>query len=78
MLTEDDFDLPVGAPPAAPALTADTAVQTLKQARGAVERRCIEAALRRAGGNVMVAARLLDTDRKWQTKLMVVYGIGSE
>jgi transcriptional regulator with GAF, ATPase, and Fis domain len=78
LLTEDDINLPDGAPVAASAPPADTAVQTLKQARAAAEQRSIGAALRRAEGNVTVAARLLDTDRKWLTKLMKLYGIGGE
>jgi transcriptional regulator with PAS, ATPase and Fis domain len=52
-------------------------VQTLKDARAEAERSCIRAALGRANGNVSVASRLLDTDRKWLTKLMKLHGISA-
>ncbi len=51
-------------------------VVTLKAARAAAEKQCINEALARAGGNVSIAARLLDTDRKWLTKLMKLHGVG--
>jgi transcriptional regulator with GAF, ATPase, and Fis domain len=77
LILEQDFDIPdTDASRAAPEPEGDTAVQTLKEARVAAERRSIEAALRRADGNVTIAARLLATDRKWLTKLMKLYGVG--
>ena len=80
LIADDDFDLPEGAggpaPSSAQTDAPDASPQTLKEARTDAERRCIEAALRRAQGNVSVAARLLDTDRKWLTKLMKLHGIG--
>jgi Nif-specific regulatory protein len=78
-LIESDFDLP-GHTAAETSVVplADSAVYTLKEARAAAERRCIESALLRAKGNVSIAARLLDTDRKWVTKLMKLHGIDSE
>jgi Nif-specific regulatory protein len=77
LLLDSDLDLPDGTAVNEPGLSpaADSAVFTLKEARAAAEKRCIEAALRRAQGNVSVAARLLDTDRKWVTKLMKLYGL---
>jgi DNA-binding NtrC family response regulator len=79
LLAENDFDLPdTAAAPASAGKGSDdgAAVPTLKDARAAAERQCIEAALRRSKGNVSVAARLLDTDRKWLTKLMKLHGLG--
>ncbi len=52
-----------------------TAGKTLKEARVLAEIKCIRDALDRANGNISVAARLLDTDRKWVTKLMKLHGI---
>jgi transcriptional regulator with GAF, ATPase, and Fis domain len=49
--------------------------QTLKDARAAAELQCIRNALSRANGNVSMAARLLDVDRKWLTKLMKLHNI---
>jgi transcriptional regulator with GAF, ATPase, and Fis domain len=77
LILEQDFDIPdTDASRAVPEPEGDTAVQTIKEARAAAERRSIEAALRRADGNVTIAARLLATDRKWLTKLMKLYGVG--
>jgi transcriptional regulator with GAF, ATPase, and Fis domain len=56
----------------------DNAVLTLKDARVAAEKKCIREALTRAGGNVTVASKLLDTDRKWLTTLMKLHGIGAD
>jgi DNA-binding NtrC family response regulator len=53
----------------------DSAVLTLKDARAAAERKCINEALLRAKGNVTIASKLLDTDRKWLTKLIKLHGI---
>ena len=55
----------------------DSAVPTLKEARLETEKQCIREALKRSEGNITVAARLLDTDRKWLTKLMKTHGIES-
>jgi transcriptional regulator with GAF, ATPase, and Fis domain len=52
--------------------------QTLKDARAAAELQCIKNALAKANGNVSMAARLLDVDRKWLTKLMKTYNIAIE
>jgi transcriptional regulator with PAS, ATPase and Fis domain len=49
--------------------------QTLKDARAAAELQCIRNALSKANGNVSMAARLLDVDRKWLTKLMKLHNI---
>jgi len=49
--------------------------QTLKDARAAAELQCIRNALAKANGNVSMAARLLDVDRKWLTKLMKLHDI---
>jgi transcriptional regulator with GAF, ATPase, and Fis domain len=49
--------------------------QTLKDARAAAELKCIRNALSRSNGNVSMAARLLDVDRKWLTKLMKLHNI---
>jgi transcriptional regulator with GAF, ATPase, and Fis domain len=53
------------------------AVRTLKEARIHAEIECIRLALDKAGGNITIAARLLDTDRKWLTKLMKLHGIST-
>lgn len=58
-------------------LSCDEAVVTLKDARAYAEKKCIADALKRANGNVSVAARLVETDRKWFTKLMKLYGISN-
>lgn len=50
-------------------------VLTLKEARYKAETAAIRNALSRANGNVSVAARLLNTDCKWLTKLIKQYGI---
>lgn len=52
--------------------------QTLKEARTAAEFQCIKDALAKANGNVSMAARLLDTDRKWLTKLMKAYSLSAD
>lgn len=52
--------------------------QTLKEARTAAELQCIRDALSRADGNISMAARLLDVDRKWLTKLMKMHNVASE
>jgi transcriptional regulator with GAF, ATPase, and Fis domain len=49
--------------------------QTLKKARAEAELQCIKDALSRANGNVSMAARLLDVDRKWLTKLIKAYDV---
>ncbi|HEX2957332.1 MAG TPA: helix-turn-helix domain-containing protein, partial [Chitinispirillaceae bacterium] len=51
--------------------------QTLKEARASAELQCIKDALSRANGNVSMAARLLDVDRKWLTKLIKAYNVGA-
>jgi len=79
LLLESDFELPAeGALSAHGAAAVEQGVlSTLRDARDAAEKQCIHDALRRSNGNVSVAARLLDTDRKWLTKLMRQYGIRS-
>jgi DNA-binding NtrC family response regulator len=59
-------------------LCSDGAVPTLRNARTAAEMQCIREALRRSDGNISVAAHLLDTDRKWLTKLIKLHGISPE
>lgn len=59
-------------------VTMPGAGQTLKDARAAAELQCIRDALSRANGNVSMAARLLDVDRKWLTKLMKMHNVTSE
>jgi len=46
------------------------ALPSLKEARSRAEKEAIAAALDRSGGNVSLAAKLLDLDRKWMMKLM--------
>ena len=78
LINDSDLDLPAqhdtqgtsGAlsPPAGP---------TLKEARMRAEIKSIREALTKANGNISIAARLLDTDRKWLTKLMKLHGIAA-
>ena len=81
LITETDIDLPDASRGTVPHeqtdLSTDTAVPTLKEARTAAERKAITDALKRSDGNVSIAARLLDTDRKWLTKLMKLHNIRS-
>ncbi len=56
----------------------DAMVLTLKEARERAEKSCIIHALKRANGNISVAARLVETDRKWFVKLMKLYNIERE
>lgn len=53
----------------------DKPLLTLKDAKSAAEKQSIVEALKRSDGNVSVAARLLETDRKWLTKLMKLHGV---
>lgn len=48
---------------------------TLKDARAEAEKKCILEALARANGNITIASKLLDTDRKWLTKLIKLHEI---
>jgi|SRR5690554_2546050 len=78
IISEQDFDLPFS-PQSSEKITDkfdtdDESIITLKEARCKVEKLYIQRALRRAGGNVSVASRLLDIDRKWLTKLIKHYG----
>ncbi|HEX3019556.1 MAG TPA: sigma 54-interacting transcriptional regulator [Chitinispirillaceae bacterium] len=57
--------------------TSDNEHLTLKDAKAAAEKRCVQDALLRANGNITIAARLLDTDRKWLTKLMKIHGVSA-
>ena len=43
---------------------------TLKEARNAAEKQVISQTLARTKGNVSMASKLLDIDRKWLMKLM--------
>jgi two-component system NtrC family response regulator len=54
------------------------ALPTLKESRGRAEKEAIGAALERAGGNVSLAAKLLDIDRKWLMKLMEESGLDAD
>jgi transcriptional regulator with GAF, ATPase, and Fis domain len=51
---------------------------TLKAARAEAELQCIKDALSRSNGNVSMAARLLDVDRKWLTKLIKAYEVDNK
>jgi transcriptional regulator with GAF, ATPase, and Fis domain len=53
-------------------------VPTLKEARARAEKESISAALERSGGNVSLAAKLLDIDRKWLMKLMEESGLSAD
>jgi two-component system, NtrC family, response regulator AtoC len=78
LITDNDLDLPDAAGVSDPKGTVpenDEGTLTLKEARMVAEINCIQRALHRAEGNVSIAARLLDTDRKWLTKLMKQHGI---
>ncbi|MBN1758910.1 MAG: sigma 54-interacting transcriptional regulator, partial [Chitinispirillaceae bacterium] len=81
LINETDLDLPAATGNLSayqpPETVSDSAVPTLKEARAAADYQVISEALRRADGNISIAARLLDTDRKWLTKLMKLHGITS-
>lgn len=78
IINEQDFDLPASSQSCEKANekfhTDDESIISLKDARSKVEKLYIQRALRRANGNVSVASRLLDIDRKWLTKLIKHYG----
>jgi transcriptional regulator with GAF, ATPase, and Fis domain len=82
LINDTDLDLPQSegraARDAAEGGSKSTAAGTLKEARSQAEIRCIRDALNKANGNISVAARLLDTDRKWLTKLMKLHGISGK
>jgi DNA-binding NtrC family response regulator len=50
-------------------------ITPLKDARVNAEVSCIKDALKISNGNISVAAKLLETDRKWLTKLIKIHGI---
>ena len=77
LMSETDIDLPEGNDSGKKSgnLPVHPLTQTLKEARVQAEIRCIREALDKANGNISVAARLLETDRKWLTKLMKLHGI---
>jgi transcriptional regulator with GAF, ATPase, and Fis domain len=79
LIGEADLDLPLG--PSGDMKAGEKPLSgvcgTLKDARSQAEITCIREALDKANGNVSVAARLLDTDRKWLTKLMKLHGISA-
>lgn len=54
------------------------AIPSLKEARARAEKEAIKAALERASGNVSLAAKLLDVDRKWLMKLMEENGLQAD
>jgi DNA-binding NtrC family response regulator len=54
------------------------AMPTLKEARARAEKEAISAALGRSSGNVSLAAKLLDVDRKWLMKLMEEAGLSAD
>ena len=54
------------------------ALATLKEARARAEKEAMAAALERASGNVSLAAKLLDVDRKWLMKLMEEGGLDAD
>jgi DNA-binding NtrC family response regulator len=54
------------------------AVRTLKEIRFDAEKSAIDAALAKASGNVSLAAKLLDVDRKWLMKLMEEAGLRAD
>jgi transcriptional regulator with GAF, ATPase, and Fis domain len=54
------------------------ALPSLKEARSRAEKEAIAAALERSGGNVSLAAKLLDVDRKWMMKLMEEAGLSAD
>lgn len=51
---------------------------TLKEARAEAERNVIQSTLRRTNGNVSLASKQLDVDRKWLMKLMTELGIDAD
>jgi transcriptional regulator with GAF, ATPase, and Fis domain len=72
-----EFDIAIDESAGKENASTDGTGQTLKEARAAAELQCIRDALSRASGNVSMAARLLDVDRKWLTKLMKMHNIAS-
>ena len=79
LIGENDLDLPEPDIRAAKAASCGemhgAGGKTLKEARVQAEIKCIREALDKANGNISVTARLLDTARKWVTKLMKLHGI---
>jgi len=78
LLLATDFDLPQlqdGSAGVDGSAHPEKPLISLKDAKNSAEKQCITLALKRSGGNVSVAARLLETDRKWLTKLMKLHGI---
>ncbi len=58
--------------------SADTGSGTLKEARANAERRAIVNALSKSRGNISLAGKLLEIDRKWLMKKMEELGISIE
>lgn len=54
------------------------AVRTLKEIRFDAEKTAIEAVLAKTSGNVSLAAKMLDVDRKWLMKLMEEAGLRAD
>jgi transcriptional regulator with GAF, ATPase, and Fis domain len=58
--------------------TALSSPVTLKEARNVAEKEIIERTLLRTKGNVSMASKLLDIDRKWLMKLMEELGVSAD
>ena len=74
-IDETDIDLPQGKDSGD--AHKEQSGQTLKEVRAAAEAQCIKDALAKANGNVSIAARLLEIDRKWLTKLIKAHHLST-
>ncbi len=66
-ISTDDLQFPAGQNGS---VAGEAAFTTLKDARTTAERQAIVVTLKRTAGNVSLAAKQLETDRKWLMKLM--------
>jgi transcriptional regulator with PAS, ATPase and Fis domain len=57
---------------------APNALKSLKEVRGEAEKQAIDSALTRSSGNVSLAAKMLDVDRKWLMKLIEEAGLRAD
>lgn len=70
-----DSDIDIEANDKKENIRAGSSGQTLKEIRSAAEIEGIREALKKASGNISMAARILDIDRKWLSKLMKEYDV---